>query len=277
MMGRSTALLVAAAVVVGASATAQAADLLPPPPVEMPPPPPEFSGWYLRADVGVGATQVSGWRNTLAPVNLRGDAPPAVFPVFASLGDVAHFGAGFGYQYNNWIRGDLTGEYRTGARYSAAVGWANQFGQFGADVYSGFFNTALFMANGYVDLGTWHGISPFVGGGIGAAFNWMNGFIDHGFGYARDTSNTNFAWQVTGGIGYAITPNLRLEVAYRYLDLGTFHSNPISCIDFTACWGERHSFNVASHDVKLGFRYIIGGFEPAPMPLPPPGPLVRKY
>lgn len=278
-MGRSFALLFAAAIFAGASAGAHAADLLPPPPPIEPPPPVEFSGWYLRGDVGVGAVQTSGFRSTLAPYapDMFGNPQPAPFviPVFGTLGDQAFAGAGVGYQFNNWIRADLTGEYRTAANYRAAVGWANQFGQFGGDVYSGNFSTALFLANGYVDLGSWYGISPFVGASVGFASNWMSGFIDHGFGYAQDTSKTNFAWAVTGGLGYAITPNLRLELAYRYLDMGSFTTNAIQCIG-QPCWGERHSFHVASNDIRLGFRYIIPSIVPAPVLAPPP-PLVRKY
>jgi opacity protein-like surface antigen len=282
IMGRSSALILAAAIVAGASVSASAADLLPPPPPMMePPPPPDFGGWYLRGDVGVGATQVTGWRTTLQPVGIDNfgfqQPAPTVLPVFGTLGDTTFVDAGVGYQFNNWLRADVTGEYRNSASYRAAVGWANQFGQAGGDVYSGNFRTALFLANGYVDLGTWYGISPFVGASVGFANHWLDTFIDHGFGYAQDTSKTNFAWAVTGGLGYAVTPNLRLELSYRYLDMGSFKTNAIQC-QFAPCWHEQHSFHVASNDVRLGFRYILPSLAPvmAPPP-PPPPPLVRKY
>ena len=152
---------------------------------------------------------------------------------------------------------------------------------FGADAYSANLGTALFMANGYVDLGTWCGITPFIGGGVGAAFHNLSGLSDHavgvaGIGFARDTNPTNFAWAVMGGLGMNVTPNLKLEVGYRYLDMGRITSNPIHCSDILGCFHERHSFNVASHDIRLGFRYMLGG-APAPMLMPAPGPLIRKY
>ncbi len=279
-MGRSFALLLAAAVFAGASG-ANAADLLPPPPPIEPPPPMDFGAWYLRGDVGVGAMQVTGWRTTLQPYALDNagfsQPAPTVFPVFGTLGDTAFLGAGFGYQFNHWLRADLTGEYRMASNYNAAVGWANQFGQFGGDIYSGNLRTALFMANGYVDLGTWYGITPFVGASVGLANHWLDTFVDHGFGYAQDTSKTNFAWAVTGGLGYAVTPNLRLEMSYRYLDMGSFTTNAIQC-QAAPCWHEQHSFHIASNDIRLGFRYIIPSLVPAPIMAPPPmGPLVRKY
>ncbi|WP_442753878.1 outer membrane protein [Methylocystis sp. JAN1] len=286
-MGRSFALLLAAAIVAGAGG-AKAADLLPPPPPPIEPPPVEFGGWYLRGDVGVGATQISDWSYSLRPgIDNFGNVQVPAGPVwnsYHSLNDTAFAGAGVGYQVNSWFRFDLTGEYRIQSSYRAA----NQFtfpgcgsACYGFDQYNASLGTALFLANAYFDLGTWYGLTPFVGAGIGAAFHNFSGLTDTGFGvanggygFAADTNQTNFAWAVMGGLGYAVTPNLRLEVAYRYLDMGKITSNPISC-NSLPCFGERHSFNVASNDIRVGFRYIIPTLVPPPPP--PPGPLVRKY
>lgn len=292
-MGRSKALILAAAVAVGANAGAHAADLLPPPPpIIEAPPPPEPGGWYLRGDVGVGALQATDWRSSLEP-NSFGLLPNGpVWPVFASLGDTAFAGAGFGYQLNNWFRADVTGEYRIMSNYRAGMayvdmtrpaGWIGPFpGTFGADAYSAQLGSAVFMANGYVDLGTWYGVTPFVGAGVGLAAHNLNGLVDTavgvpGIGFASDKHQTNFAWAVMGGLGFNVTPNLKLEVGYRYLDMGRITSNPILCSAAAACFRERHAFNVASHDVRVGFRYLLGGVAPIPVLAPPPGPLVRKY
>lgn len=273
-MGNSRALIAAAALASGVSSGAFAADLLLPPPPIAPPAPIEYGSWYLRGDVGVGASELTGWRDTLAPANSFGNPPPAVVPVLADLGDSAHFGAGVGYKFG-WFRGDLTGEYRTKANYRAAVAWAANGGAFGADVYSANFSTALFLANGYVDLGTWWGITPYVGGSVGVASNQFSGFIDNSFGYARDHSTANLAWAASAGLAFNVTSNLKVDIGYRYLDLGSVNGNPISCIQIAACWYERHSFHVASHDLRLGLRYALGETY---VPLaPPPGPLIRKY
>jgi opacity protein-like surface antigen len=273
--GRSSAFILAAFLTASASCGARAADLLPPRMEPPPPPPPiEFSGWYLRGDIGVGATQLSEWRSTLGPLNAFGNPPPVVLPVFASLGDSAFFDAGFGYQFNGWFRVDLTGEYRTQANYRAGVAWFDPpTGTSGADVYSANHSAALFLANGYVDLGTWYGITPYVGGGIGLVARSLDGLIDNTFGYANDTNKTSFAWQVGAGLAFNVTPNLKIDLGYRYLDMGSIKSNPIVCLQVAACWYEQHSFHVASHDVRLGFRYMLA--QAAPMLFAPP--LVAKY
>jgi opacity protein-like surface antigen len=301
-MGRSIALILAAAVAAGVSASAHAADLLPPPPpmIEAPPPPVDYGGWYLRGDVGVGIYDMSNLRSTF-------DNPLAVVPGLAfdqqSLGDSFIIGAGVGYQFNNWFRFDVTGEYRTAANYRATNSytdiWSAQVPKFSGcggvlgatprcfDHYQGQVRSAVFLANGYVDLGTWYGITPFVGAGVGLANHWFEHFNDFAtftpngggsFGYARDTSQTNFAWALMAGLGYNVTPNLKLEMSYRYLDMGRITSGQIFCRNDPTCSRERHSFDLASHDIRLGFRYALGG-APAPIPvmLPPSGPLIRKY
>jgi len=291
-MGRSFALILAAAAVVGASASAHAADLLPPPPpIEAPPPPMDFGGWYLRGDVGVGVNQLSNLRSSFDPTVV---VPAPLFNA-ASIGDSAFAGAGVGYQFNNWFRFDVTGEYRTAAQYSAIQSYSDIWSAPGFspcgigarchDTYHAQHSAAVFLANAYFDLGTWYGVTPFVGGGIGFAVNWFQNFYDvaatppGGFGYANDTNRTNFAWQVGAGLAYNVTPNLKLEVAYRYLDMGTISNSNggIICQGVAVCPRERQSFNLASNDIRLGFRYVLGGFAPPPVLAPPPGPLVRKY
>lgn len=294
-MGKSSALLLAAAIVAGAATAASAADLLPPPPMMEPlPPPVDFGGWYLRGDVGVGINQLSGLRSTF-------DNPLVVIPALAfdqqSIGDSVIIGGGVGYQFNNWLRFDITGEYRTAANFRSTNSYTDIFsaqipapspcgGILGAtprcfDLYHAQVRSAVFLANGYVDLGTWHGITPFVGAGVGLANHWFENFNDFGpqtggFGYARDTSRANFAWAVMAGLGYNVTPNLKLEASYRYLDMGRITSGQIFCRENPGCPRERQSFDIASHDIRLGFRYTLGG-GPAPILLPPPGPLVRKF
>jgi opacity protein-like surface antigen len=281
-MGRSFALLLAAAIAVGASASARAADFLPPPPpppMMEPPPPPEFGGWYLRGDVGVGAYELSGLRSTITNPSVIVPAP--AFNA-VTIGDSAFAGAGVGYQFNNWFRFDVTAEYRTAAQYSAIQSYGNLWnlpcGARCYDLYHGEHSAAVFLANAYFDLGTWYGITPYIGGGVGAGVNWLQNFYDisaqpaGGFGFAQNRMPTNFAWQIGAGLAYNVSPNLKLEVGYRYLDLGKMSTGTIICQGGGGCPGEVQSFYLASHDVRLGFRYILPTLTP-----PPPPPLIRKY
>jgi opacity protein-like surface antigen len=279
---RRLVLLTAVALVAGAVG-AKAADLgLPPPPPPPPPPPQDFGGWYLRGDVGVGAYQLTNYRSTFADWSAASDSPPTI--VARTIGDAAFAGAGVGYQFNNWFRFDVTGEYRTAAQFDAlgTFGhlcdcgtvlnyWSNYHGQLSA---------AVFMANAYFDLGNWYGITPFIGGGVGLAATSLQGpwrvdpEFNQDFSVAGSRNQTNFAWQVGGGLAYNVTPNLKLEVAYRYLNLGNFTTGILACnvTDHNrGCAGEKQSFNLASNDVKIGFRYVIPTLTPAPPPL------VRKY
>ena len=78
------------------------------------------------------------------------------------------------------------------------------------------------MANGYFDLGTWYCITPFVGGGVGIAAHKFAGLTDSGGGVATDATPTNFAWAVMAGLALNVTPNLKIELGYRYLDMGNY-------------------------------------------------------
>ena len=102
---------IAAAVV---STAALAADLpLPPPVAYQPPPPPccEVSGWYLRGDVGVGFQNFKSFDHDQTN-------PAFVWPASWTINqqeikDATILGFGIGYEFNSWLRFDITGEYRT--------------------------------------------------------------------------------------------------------------------------------------------------------------------
>ena len=275
------ALSLATVVVLGTVASAAAADLLPPPPI---PAPLDTSGWYIRADVGVGLDDSYSFRSSLLPTNPLGGPAPPIARVFTSMGDSAIIGFGFGYQYNNWFRADITAEYRTKAHYRAGVAYAAGCAvAFCLDTYNGHVSKVVALANGYVDLGTWYGVTPFIGAGVGVAGTKLAGFTDNGLGngFASDRVKTDFAWALHAGLGYTVTPNLKLEFSYRYLNTGAFTSNPILCEFISGCFFEQHSWKTASHDFRVGMRWLLASGEsygPGPaFYAPPPGPLVRKY
>src|SRR5262245_10518690 len=99
-----------------------AADLPPPlpPPVYRPPPVVDCcGGWYLRADVGVGFQRFKEFQ--FHQTNI---APGVVWPASwrideRDIKDTAFVGFGIGYQWNNWLRFDFTGEYRMSSKFKA--------------------------------------------------------------------------------------------------------------------------------------------------------------
>ena len=86
------------------------------------------------------------------------------------MGDACFIGAGFGYQWNSWLRFDATAEYRAKTRFKA-IGSYTEFCPGGRcfDVYDGNHSAVVVMANAYIDLGTWMCLTPFIGAGVGFA------------------------------------------------------------------------------------------------------------
>lgn len=293
-MGISKALFAAGAALVGLAGAAIAADLPPPPPPPLeyaPAPEPSFSGWYIRGDVGVGSSESTDFRSSFEP---GFEVPNKAFNE-QSIGDSAFVDAGVGYQWNSWLRFDVTGEYRTSQSLTAvesydcsAFGCGDANGNTRAfDKYTGSVQSIVALFNAYADIGTWYGFTPFIGGSVGGAFNHVSSIVDQGvsgpnnfgiggFGYSRAKWDTNLAWAATAGLSYAITPNLKLELAYRYLDMGDIKTGAIICQNTPACGNEVQKIHLASQDVKLGMRWMFTDVvAPAPVYVPPP-PLVRK-
>src|SRR5437763_1071441 len=89
-----------------------------------------------------------------------------------------------------------------------------------------------------------------------------------GFGFADDKNQTNLAWAVMAGLGYTINPRLKLELGYRYLNMGTIKGNQIVCQGVPGgCPLEQQTFKVSSHDFRLGMRWMFNDLPP---------PLIRK-
>lgn len=316
-MGSTKALLVAGVVALVSAGAARAADL--PPPPQFPPPPEvvDTTGWYLRGDVGVGvasspdirSTFYDGSGATLTGANLD-DTVPSFARVQQSIGDSAFVDLGIGYQVNNWLRFDATGEYRTSQHVSTLESYGIDGAGFGGvgqytgyDQYYGNVQSTVALVNAYVDLGTWWCLTPFIGAGVGAAYNRVDGLHDlgvggptivnaygntvaggvgnGGYGFARSSGKFDLAYAAMAGVSYSVTPNLKLELAYRYLNMGQATSGMINCVNSTGCVSEKHRYNLESNDIKLGMRWMFGEVgvpaQPAYFAPAPEAPIVRKY
>ncbi|MFX8906990.1 outer membrane beta-barrel protein, partial [Acinetobacter baumannii] len=82
----------------------------------------------------------------------------------------------------------------------------------------------ILLANLYVDIPVGLGLTPYVGAGIGAAWNDLKGldYTVNGRQVASEggKSTTNFAWSATAGLAYAVTDSLLIDFGYRYIDAG---------------------------------------------------------
>ncbi len=300
-------LILAGLTALGAAGAARAADL-PPPPV-MPAPPAEVvdtSGWYLRGDVGVGIASTPNFRSTFADgAGLPGSGASTAASVIGreqeSLGDSAFVDVGVGYQYNPWLRFDVTGEYRTAQDFSGVLayniaGFTDYNGNQATarDLYSGKVQSTVALANAYVDLGTWWCLTPFIGAGVGGSYNRVYGLNDlgtgstaaypyanqgdNGFGTARASGKFDLAYAGYAGLDYAINSNLKLELAYRYLNMGEATSSAINCVG-GGCARETQHYKLESNDIKLGMRWMfndVATLTPATY-VAPEAPIVRKY
>jgi len=280
-MRRSTWLRTAqlAALVAGIQALpASAADMLsaPPPPPMMAPAAPldAGGGFYLRGDIGVSNYDNGGVFNAPGGANFQ--------TLSSSLGNSAFIGVGAGYAFNSWLRADATLEYRSAAKFRiteldtrGTVGTGDD----GINVTTGKVSAVVGLLNGYVDLGTWHRITPFIGAGVGFATIFTNDVRDVGYaafaggtGSAPSKTDTRFAWALHAGLGYDLSTNLKAEVGYRYLNMGTVNTATINCVGVCTTYNARIK-DLSSHDIKFGMRYIFADAAPVFAP----GPLVRNY
>ena len=94
------------------------------------------------------------------------------------------FGLGVGYQFNNWFRADVTGEYRGNSQFFG-TDRITFTGGVGTDTYHGSKSEWVVLANAYVDLGTWWCMTPFIGAGVGGARVSIANFTDQGIANAR--------------------------------------------------------------------------------------------
>ncbi|MTI44955.1 opacity protein-like surface antigen [Roseibium hamelinense] len=258
-MGMFLKRLSLAGVAVVISTAVQAADL-PTPVIEYTPEVPAAGGWYLRGDIGYKLYQdPSGSFNDPLIGDLRYERE--------SLDDAWMFGVGVGYQVNDYFRTDLTLDYETKATatgYAPCVGCATagQFSRETADI-----DVWTVMLNGYVDIGTWHRITPYVGAGIGAAYvnaSSKNSVNPDGStaSYEGDNGQWNFAWALMAGAEYAFTPNWSLDAGYRYKDLGEAKTVRL---DNVGTGGTREKWeDLVAHEFRLGMRYTFNGGTAAP-------------
>jgi opacity protein-like surface antigen len=244
-------------------------------------------GWYLRGDIGVGVQNYKEFDHTQTnqafvwPASWRIDQ--------RDISDTGFIGVGLGYQFNSWLRFDATAEYRSKAAFTA-LGSYTEFCPGGRcfDKYEGNHSAVVVMANAYIDLGTWMCLTPFIGGGVGVAQHRITGLTDvgyisdgsTGFGYAanNDFNEWKFAWAVHAGVAYNVSSNFKVELAYRYLNMGNVNTSIIDCASggCSTGAGPRAFYSLRdfdSQDLKFGMRWLLQPEQAAPIYAPP---LMRK-
>ena len=196
------------------------------------------TGWYLRGDLTASNDVVPTMLGTLANSSVKRDW---------NFGG----GGGAGYKFNDYFRVDATGDYLSSERRSATDFATGITSRASLDRWVG-------LANGYIDVGNWSGLTPYVGAGIG-----VGGISTSGSFSTVDGTTTKLgshddyqmAWAAMAGVAYHVSPHLLLDIGYRYLDLGTYRAPQGSDLQRAVYNGNKTA--LTSHEVRVGVRYQI--------------------
>jgi len=211
------------------------------------------SGWYLRGDVSY-----------LVQKSFKNDDfsfTPASFsdkedPVFASIG--------FGYHFNDYLRADLNLGYLPGNKIG--VGYDDSgtvVPPATATVASASLKNYAYslMLNGYVDLGTYVGITPYLGGGVGivqsthklsASYFTNNTDPSDDVTQSDDKTQYSLAYTLNAGLAYQVTKNVSVDLGYQYFSApDAEYVTAESLTSFPVHKG------ISNHQVKLGLRYDL--------------------
>ena len=259
----------------GLAAPAMAADYSPP--VEEAPPPVvqevQYGGWYIRGDLDFhksrfrGADYITYGVDTCNPCGIPTPVPGSKSFDFGKLKGAFSLGGGVGYKVNKYFRTDLTADYWFKSKFSGQTSDLTS-----VSVDESRFSALLLLANAYADLGTWNGITPYVGAGIGGAYvKWddLHNTIDtttiHNGG-----KGWRFAYALTAGASYCLTNNVLLDAGYRYS-----HIQGGKMFELANGAGPGFDKGIDTHEVRAGLRYQFGdsgcsqpvAYEPEPEPV----------
>ncbi|HEX8045438.1 outer membrane protein [Rhizobium sp.] len=272
-MIRFDALALAAMMASVCAGAAFASDL--PPEIKMP----EVSvkdaqGWYVRGDFGYAVNASHGDTSFRSYDAAAGDYSSGRFDSHRFSGDFSG-GLGVGYQFNDLFRADLTGDYFSGdyeGRVSSASPCAGGAGGTGCSTkVRSSFKAGSLMVNGYVDLGTLAGFTPYVGAGLGATrISWSSvnavgscvdgtsscgGSSSVGTRYPGD-SDWRLTYALMAGVAYEVAPNVKLDLGYRFSHVAGGDMFGYSAADSAAGAGGTMGRDgaLSRHEIRVGLR-----------------------
>ncbi|MEI9404934.1 outer membrane protein [Mesorhizobium argentiipisi] len=256
MISRSRIASALAAIILLPMTPALAADYDPPIYVDQAPdyqPVEVGSGWYLRGDVSYLARKSFKNGDFTFPSTINNES-------FSESQDAYFASIGFGYHFNDYLRADLNLGYLPGNKASfsyddtgTATPSAVGFGNLKNYAISG-------ILNGYVDLGTYVGITPYVGAGIGvvrstrklsASYTDINDSANN-FTVEDNKSRYSLAYTLNAGLAYQVSKNVLVDLGYQYFSApDAEYVTAASLTSFPVHKG------ISNHQVKLGLRYDL--------------------
>jgi opacity protein-like surface antigen len=269
-MNKYLSLLLIGASFAATAPSAMAADVIEAPMVIDSPEPVQVvstGGWYIRGDIGY----VKNGKTSTDYVTYGALGGSDILN--GKLGNGFSGGVGVGYQITDYLRGELSADYFSKSKFTGSTAGnpcaingvlitaVNGCISRDADSYS----ALSLMANAYVDLGTFSGITPYVGAGIGVTqIKWTG--LNNTECEAANPANCNPAIVHRGGQGlrataalmlgasYDITCNLKADLGYRFR-----HVSGGRHFDYAVNAGPGEHKALKTHEVRTGLRYAIGG------------------
>ena len=146
------------------------------------------------------------------------------------------------------LRAEISFTYRPELDYTqntTVMGGATQYS------HTATFQSYSVMNNIYYDYQLNDKIKPFVGGGIGFAFNKTKGAIrtnPNVLSGDYDQNEAKFSWNLMAGVAYQFSPRLSIEGMYKYSDMGEINWGDDSVIGLT-------SDSATDHQLLVGAKY----------------------
>lgn len=239
------------------------------------------SGWYLRGDIGYAFNK---------PFDFS-QSPPS----FSSKQVPFSGSVGVGYHFNDFVRGELNFGILPTAKYSndfqstcdgtQTVTITNNNN---TQVFSGRStrncqgsdnaNNKAYDAtvNAYVDLGTFSGITPYVGGGLGLVYSSYRAAkgdrkcqgqtTSYGNsttvfecddpstyeGVVTSSNDFSLSYALAAGIAYQVSKNVSVDIGYQY-----YSAPGVKYISYDANNGPVVDKGLDYHQVKVGLRYDL--------------------
>jgi opacity protein-like surface antigen len=267
--------LAIAALTMGLASQAAAFDM--PPPIDAP----EIDtgsiaattdGWYIRGDLGYNVSTESD-APTFRTFDFDGSGYQTnAFDKHRFSNDIT-LNTGIGYQFNDFLRSDLTVDY-FGTTFK---------GQGGTELCARSLNgaeancsyrqqdmTALgLLANGYVDLGTYWGLTPYAGAGAGVSYvkwgdvqqrvtctgcsEFTTDDVKH-----EGADSWRFTYALMAGVSYDVADRVKIDFGYRFsqIDGGDMFNFSRSESDNGAFGMKGKDKSLTRHEFRTGIRVV---------------------
>ena len=188
------------------------------------------------------------------------------------VGDTALYAAAIGYDYSPLLSFDIDYIYRPSFNYNvyqtptpSTVAANNPPKERFFDLQSNsLMVNVYFHGKGLNDQLNWNtnygfNVEPFIGGGLGVAFNTVSNFHSLSSGgnmmsYVPDMLRTSLAWQFSGGLNLYNDSHFNLGAGYRYYNGDKFSSNDYVVNTTNQSFAWKGIIQANEFFINLGYR-----------------------